>query len=348
MPTLELALRIAASSQLGVLAVMLLLHGNSNRSYYYAATLAVGVAAYLLAPLAVLDKHWGVASYPILLLAIVVPALFWYFTSTLFSDDFTPPSWVKWLAMATALLGLAAFCTGSGAGEHCHANLLPVPDWMAQIAKLLWIAAALVTVLQDWQTDLVESRRRLRLIIVVGAACYMGIIIIIELLLEDRIPAAAELFNMSVLLIAVTALSIHLLDIRKTNVFARIAKPVDQFVVQASALAEQVVGLMEQDRAYAMDSLTIAKLADLLRTQPYLLREVINSELGYRNFNTFINLYRVKEVAHRLQQPEYRKTPLLTLALDAGFRSLAPFNRTFKDHYGTTPSEYRQKLESES
>ena len=36
---------------------------------------------------------------------------------------------------------------------------------------------------------------------------------------------------------------------------------------------------------------------------------------------------------------------LLTLALDAGFRSLAPFNRSFKDHFGITPSEYRHKLE---
>jgi len=50
-------------------------------------------------------------------------------------------------------------------------------------------------------------------------------------------------------------------------------------------------------------------------------------------------------VAYRLEQAEYRNTPLLTLALDAGFRSLAPFNRSFKDHFGTTPSEYRLTLE---
>ena len=33
-------------------------------------------------------------------------------------------------------------------------------------------------------------------------------------------------------------------------------------------------------------------------------------------------------------------------AREAGFRSLAPFNRSFKDHYNVTPSDYRQKLKT--
>ena len=33
--------------------------------------------------------------------------------------------------------------------------------------------------------------------------------------------------------------------------------------------------------------------------------------------------------------------PILTIALDAGFGSLGPFNRAFKDAEGMTPSAYR-------
>ena len=343
MSVLEPVFRVAACTQLCILALMLWQSRGNNRSYHYAAILALGIASYLLAPLVMRQWHWGVAGYPIILMAIVVPALFWYFASAVFSDDFVPRAWVNGLLVATALVGFGAFCTGLQ--EVCEFKLFPIPNWIAQTAKLLWIAAAFVTVLKDWQADLVESRRRLRLLIIVAVGCYMSVIVFVELFLANRVTAVAELVNVSVLLLAVTALCMHLLDINTTNVFARMAKSAPQVVLQASPLATQVVALMEHDRAFAIDPLTIKTLADRLRTQPYQLRQVINGELGYRNFNAFINLYRVKEVAHRLELPEYRNTPLLTLALDAGFRSLAPFNRSFKDHYGTTPSEYRLTLE---
>jgi AraC-like DNA-binding protein len=342
MSALELAFRLAACTQLGLLGTMLFRRRTESSGYHYAALLAFGVAAYLLAPLAMRQWHWGVAGYPIILVAIVVPAFFWYFANAVFVDSFKPGPWAHALLAATAVVGFAAFCTQA---QALRAVPLPaVPEWVAQTAKLLWIAAAFITVLKDWQADLVESRRRLRLLIVVAVGCYMGAIVVVELFLADRITALAELVNVSVLLIAVTALCFHLLDINSTNLFAAMAKPAPQAAPQVSPLATQVVALMTQDRVYAVDPLTIGVLADRLRTQPYQLRRVINGELGYRNFNTFINRYRVREVAHRLALPEYRSTPLLTLALDAGFRSLAPFNRSFKDHYGVTPSEYRNAL----
>lgn len=340
----ELVFRVATCTQLCLLALVLWRGRGSNRSYHHAAVLALGLASYMLAPLVMHQWHWGVAGYPIILLAIVVPAFFWYFASAVFSDDFIPRPLAKWLVVATALLGLGSFCNGTASGAACPDNLFPIPGWIAQAAKLAWIAAAFVTVLKDWQADLVEPRRRLRLFIVVAGGFYMGAIVIIELLLQNNIAAAAELVNVSVLLFAATALCVHFLGIQKTNVFARMTTSAPQTPKPKSLLAEGVVALMEQHRAYASDPLTIKSLADRLRTQPHQLRLVINGELGYRNFNTFINMYRVKEVARRLEQAEFRNTPLLTLALDAGFRSLAPFNRSFKDQYGITPSEYGQNL----
>jgi AraC-like DNA-binding protein len=340
----ELAFRVAAVTQLVLVTAMLLRHREKSAGYRYAAILACGISAYLLAPLVMRHWHWGVWGYPIILLAIVVPALFWYFANAVFVDDFKPGFSIHALLATTAFLGFAAACTASPG--YFSFPMPPVPDWLAQAAKLLWIAAAFVTVLKDWQADLVESRRRLRLLIVVAVGCYMGAIIVVELFMANRVTAVAELVNVSILLLAVTALAVHLLDLDRANIFAAMAKPAPQVVPQTSPLAAQVVSLMENDRAYAIDPLTIKILADRLRTQPYQLRQVINGELGYRNFNSFINLYRVKEVAHRLTLPEYRNTPLLTLALDAGFRSLAPFNRSFKDQFGITPSEYRLSLDN--
>ena len=345
MSELELILRIAIVTELGLLVVLLFTHSKSNRSYHAAAILLLGVAAYVLAPLVTQKWQWGIASYPVILMAIVVPALFWYFAHTIFNDNATPPSWVKWLLLATAITGFAAFCSGPGVDEACQIEQLAIPGWVAQLAKLLWLVAALITTGKDWHADLVEPRRRLRLLIVIGGACYIITILMVETFLTESITSTLEVMNMFALLVAVSALIFHFLALNEQNVFARMTTADTEAHPATSPLAQQVLSLMENDRAFASDPLTIKSLADQLRTQPHQLRQVINGELGYRNFNAFINLYRVKEVAQRLKLPEYRDTPLLTLALDAGFRSLAPFNRTFKDHFGVTPSEFRQRID---
>ena len=68
----------------------------------------------------------------------------------------------------------------------------------------------------------------------------------------------------------------------------------------------------------------------------------INQGLGHRNFNSFVNGYRIAEVKAALADPRQAEVPVLTIALDAGFNSLGPFNRAFKAETGLTPTEYRR------
>jgi AraC-like DNA-binding protein len=44
-----------------------------------------------------------------------------------------------------------------------------------------------------------------------------------------------------------------------------------------------------------------------------------------------------------LADPAQEAVPILTIALDAGFQSLGPFNRAFKTQTGMTPSEFRRQ-----
>lgn len=71
------------------------------------------------------------------------------------------------------------------------------------------------------------------------------------------------------------------------------------------------------------------------------LREVINKELGHRNFNQFMNQYRIDEVSRRIQ--EEKNLPILSIALDVGFRSLSSFNVAFKQTHDMTPSDFRNR-----
>jgi AraC-like DNA-binding protein len=43
-----------------------------------------------------------------------------------------------------------------------------------------------------------------------------------------------------------------------------------------------------------------------------------------------------------LSDPSQRDVAVLTIAMDAGFQSIGPFNRAFKAETGLTPTEFRR------
>ena len=100
---------------------------------------------------------------------------------------------------------------------------------------------------------------------------------------------------------------------------------------------------MAQERVYRSDDLSVASLAARLAVPEYRLRRLINQRLGHRNFNAYINGFRLDEARTALADPARRALPVLTIALDAGFQSIGPFNRAFKAATGLTPSEFRQQ-----
>jgi AraC-like DNA-binding protein len=103
---------------------------------------------------------------------------------------------------------------------------------------------------------------------------------------------------------------------------------------------------MRAQRLYADCTLTLAGLAARFDLPEYRLRQTIHRELGFRNVNAFLNHLRLDEAASRLADPAQARLPILTIALDVGFGSIGPFNRSFKERYGLTPSEFRQRPEA--
>jgi AraC-like DNA-binding protein len=119
-------------------------------------------------------------------------------------------------------------------------------------------------------------------------------------------------------------------------------RPAPPATGQEAALLEALRKLMEDDKAYREDALSITSLSQHLGVQEYRLRRLINGQLGHRNFSAFVNGYRLTEVTAALADPSQAEVPILTIALDAGFGSIGPFNRAFKAHTGLTPTEYRR------
>jgi AraC-like DNA-binding protein len=94
---------------------------------------------------------------------------------------------------------------------------------------------------------------------------------------------------------------------------------------------------------YREPELTIGLLAERLDIPTHQLRTLINQQLGCKNFSHFINQYRLAYAAEQLRDLAHARTAILSIAYDAGFNSIGPFNRVFKQAYALTPGDYRRQ-----
>lgn len=90
--------------------------------------------------------------------------------------------------------------------------------------------------------------------------------------------------------------------------------------------------------------LTISMLAEKLNIPEHQLRVLINKHLGFRNFSSFLNSYRLPAAKEQLSDIAKVRVPILTIALSLGYGSIGAFNRAFKSAYNTTPSDYRKSV----
>ena len=105
------------------------------------------------------------------------------------------------------------------------------------------------------------------------------------------------------------------------------------------SLSNDLVHIMSETKPYLNADLTLSDLASELEVGQNKLSAYINRELG-KNFNDFINEYRVEAVKETLNSPEKSHLSILGIALDCGFSSKATFNRVFKKFAGVPPSQY--------
>ncbi|WP_372919481.1 helix-turn-helix domain-containing protein, partial [Sandarakinorhabdus sp.] len=108
-----------------------------------------------------------------------------------------------------------------------------------------------------------------------------------------------------------------------------------------AAMGARFEAEIEAKRLWQDLDLTAASLARALGTNSNYLARALGEGLG-ANFNTVINRRRVKEVQVWLADPADTRA-ILTMAMDAGFRSKASFNRAFAEFAGTTPTKARLK-----
>jgi len=340
---------IEAGLRGGGIAILLLIALFGWRDARHAPAARYGVlfmlcgASYLVesAPdLVFIEPGWIV---PLRLLSIATPAVFQLWASANFDDSFRP-SWLAWLPTA-AMVGLAGWAMAA------HQWL---PWRIVQGAALVLVAVGVWQVLGGHEGDLVEGRRRFRLVLAIGAGLSIAGFTILGAVASPATRAYGNLVGAGIVLALAVVSATLRLGMRAQPELAAAPTggariPIDPMAGAAvaidpeeRALLDRLQHLMESERIYREEGLGIAALATRLGLPEYRLRRLINQRLGHRNFSSFINGYRLAETIAALSDPGQAQVPILTIALDAGFQSIGPFNRAFKAQTGMTPTDFRR------
>ena len=342
--TIDIALRGATVALLLVLAASLYRGFGTVLAGRLAAAFALGSAAHAVTASIGAASPIAAAHAPVIALSTGNVVVFWLFTRALFDETFTLRWWhaLIWAAVAGfSFVNCMWIAPASGARLSIVAiNLI----------ALGFIVLAVGQTIASWSSDLVEGRRRVRVFIVSAAALYGGLNAVLQISMAGGGAAEiANTANSAILAVVVAAISIAMMRVDGADLFPAApevqAEASQAAVVESGAdqkLVDALMRLMADDRIYRHDNVTIGTLATRLGIPEYRLRRLINQRLGYRNFNVFLNEHRIAEAKAALADPNQAGVPVITIAMDAGFQSLGPFNRAFKATTGVTPTEYRR------
>lgn len=333
MESVIFAVRFLALSQVLLLLISLAISKNPPCVRLASISLFTGVAGYLLGPLALSYEQYQLASL-VFTIASLTPMFIVLFVWMAFEEQHTFPWWFWWLIGVNVVAEFVSHSLYSGGAN------IPVFTRVMQVVEISLAILALVLLWRGKEEELVESRAKLRNWSIVGMASLALLIGVSHFITKNLLPNGIELFFMFAVFGLTLSINLAILKKNPSGQMATHGKPVivESKDPQIATLLER----MQEERLYADHDLRVAKLADLLGLPEHRLRTKINKQLGYRNFNQFVNQYRIEEAGQRLNQEP--TIPILSVALDVGFRSISSFNTAFQSQYGMSPTEYRRQF----
>lgn len=103
--------------------------------------------------------------------------------------------------------------------------------------------------------------------------------------------------------------------------------------------ADRMELILEYIRQNYRNPLSLQDVAEKLYLSTTYLSKYIRKNSG----KGFVELINSVRLSHAMEDLIYTDTPVIRIAMDNGFSSVAALNKVFKEVYHTTPSEYRKK-----
>lgn len=215
-----------------------------------------------------------------------------------------------------------------------------------QVLILIVTSLVVTNALTGIKTDLINERIRFRKIfaLLVSIITIVITIAVIGLDLSEIKQEFHFIFNLLTILPVIYLLH-QKLDFSKgfffekeTVVKEKKEKKIDE---DSKRILKELDTLMIEKQYYHTENLSISHLAEKINCKEYKLRLVINSQLGFKNFNDYLNQYRIEEAKNILSNQKKNNLTILEIAFSLGYNSISPFNRAFKANTGKTPTQYR-------
>ena len=334
---IDTALRLLASGQL-ILIALVVGRGGAPRAIRWATVLLLlCVAAYLADVAPVLDAR-SMRIWPLIQLGSQsAPLVLWVFAQLLFERR------VDWRLLAIAIsIDLACWINFVAALYWTHR--MPVTaDVTQHVLSFVLAAHAIWIAFTERGDDLIERRRAFRtgFVIVVGVQTLA--VVVVEMIVGYATIPWLMMLQSGSTFIAVLAFGAVMLSSNADLLFdADATAPPQPSLSPADNVLKQKLDAAMAGGIYRESGLSIGVLAARLGVPEHRLRALINQRLGYRNFSDFLNSHRIADAKAWLTDPVKVALPVLTIAMDLGYGSLAPFNRAFREATGQTPTDFRR------
>lgn len=160
-----------------------------------------------------------------------------------------------------------------------------------------------------------------------------------------------SLFHLSIICIAFLLLKIRIIHSNTRNtkeiiISSPIENPKLNFqnlepIQLFSDIKQSLDILIYEEKIFLLDNCSLKAIAQKSNLPEYKIRKFIKNELGFQNFNQFLNHHRIIEAATLLHSN--KELPISRIAYMVGYSSIATFNRAFRKVKKISPSEYKRK-----
>ncbi|NOX82173.1 MAG: helix-turn-helix transcriptional regulator [Alphaproteobacteria bacterium] len=344
MQILELYFQFAGVTLLLVQLVLIVRDAWDVRPARFGALLVISLIYIVGADASAAAYIPGWLHYGLSALSMNTAIFIWWFALSLFDDEFRLRR-LEWaVAIVWFILGVFNF----------NEFILDLPisaPWAAyarSVMALGIVAHIVYRALAGRQTDLIEGRRRVRVLFAFAIAALFLVDIGSELGFgwhEEPLWFSTIEHGLIFAVILWSSFWLFRLD-KHVLMFDPAAEPAETprqaLSPKEQLLHQKLIGVVETEKAFLEPELSISALASRIGAPEHQLRTLINKAMGHRNFRAFLNGYRMAEAKAALADPQKAAQPILTIAMDAGFASLSSFNRAFKESVGQTPTAFRQ------
>ncbi len=348
--TLFQALQLAALGPCLFIVAFLLLTGKDLRASLVPSLYFVALSASFMIPLlsTIAPSNYQAVLSALLFLESLTPSLsFLLILQFLYGR---PAPWPYWLVLAIPIVGGSSFIYGYVYFDDVC--LLSTYCIETDSLKVLYsiLSAALIFLLlvahyslSGTEIDIHDKKRHHKYWLIMAL-----IMLNLQLMIVD-LAMVAERLDVSKAEVVSTFIRIGFIYLVMTSLFrvfdetilldsSRIptlnsarAKDSDEWMIK------RITEAMEEKHLYREMGRSREDVSEELGIPEHQLSRVINAHFG-KNFNEFLNSYRIKEAQYRLVNED---APITAIAYDVGFSSIASFNRVFKTMVGMSPSAYR-------